>query len=267
MLKLDLHFVVCYRQVLACLFLLGILLDSSGCLAQTKSTIDPTNTIEFFQFCHDSLAVELRGEFETLEEFQKRVSIPDTTSIHYFELSPINHCLVRSYAYDIDAGQMCFQGGFLEIAPRAREEPLKRIALVIWTDTTKATQYAAQNAMGAVFSVYKWEISYSALCITNWRSLPDNAFNFGTGTSKEIGAFRHCVSMEPQVAKAASESTAFVIGVRLQPDSRYRISQSRLELPTFSNPYETDCKMQWVDVEFVELLLFNRETGEVTPIY
>jgi hypothetical protein len=121
---------------------------------------------------------EERGEFETREEYQKRLSKRfDTTAVYFFKLETTPASMYKGYRYDIDDEMLSIIGGRCNDYGYREYTPLGSTATVILTTTEPRGTFKASNAFGKTIRVEEFNIREYVLSFVNSDSIPDTVFN------------------------------------------------------------------------------------------
>lgn len=224
-----------------------------------------------------------RSEFETEQQFKKRLSWFDPEKIVYFRLDSTDSCdlgysnqyttadysvSAGRYKYDVDsqlltviAGE-CGDYGETRIP---RETMTAQTLILVLEDKEELGTYTGTNAYGARVKVDKSLENRYTLNISNIDECPDTVCEPPV-PGIEVGhntRFRIAVALTPQEAKKLSNRLQIVLGVKLMGHDR-SISYKTLTLePTIDRPYDASYYDNIIDARVARVLLMDRVTGRV----
>lgn len=238
--------------------LLALLLLSQRVVPQVQ--VDPakivvSSTGDFFSKYTELKDPPPRGEFETMDEYRKRLPRYDTTSVVYLLLAVNDIVSGKNYSYDIDKQLLTFYGGKSWKGRPSTYKPRTGKAILVNTDS-KETAYKASNAFGAKVSVKKLHASDYVLNLLNLHSLPDSIRTLN-------GTFKISLQLPPKEAQKLSQSTSIVIGIRPVSPLRSALEVTMTKEPTFDSPTELAAFLYWIDANITGIYLYEKRERRV----
>jgi hypothetical protein len=207
-----------------------------------------------------------KDEFESTSDFTERLNKLNEKPLYgnvqanstlAFVLSPEYTVLQSTY----DADSMTMRA--IQPVGEVRKSPGENLSLMKslpWKKTTSESTYKANNAFGAETVVSKSQVlTYDiAFSIFNWTwasSVKSIVPNFGDYI------FEDSFKVEKSIAKETKENLRYlVIGRFASPSILTGINSVK---PTFSSPKEVFEAALYVNLDILELWVFNSKTGEV----
>jgi hypothetical protein len=217
-----------------------------------------SNTKSFFeQFTKNKERAE-RGEFETNEEYQKRISKQfDTTTVFYFKLESTLSYLTKHYHYDIDSELLSVTGGTSKTYQYSNYQPQDANPVVILSRSESKGTYKASNAFGKTVTVEKTYFYDYVLSIVNSDDIPDSIFN------KTDLSFTLSTNAPPKKAEQISKNLILVIGVKplgyQQSDFECVLSKE----PKIDDPSEIALFSYLIEAKFISLYLYNEVSKQI----
>lgn len=248
------------------LALLGEVINAQDSMEQRTKTVEAK---DFFLEISEKLNPHERGAFETSEEYEARLPIPDTSLIYYFRIASSTD-LIKSYAYDHDAGKLCIGAGDSWLMFKSAYDlpsvqypcgGTRGELIELDSDTKELGEYQSSNAFGTSVSVKINEINVRILDIVNWKEIPKKSRNW-KAPNEIVFPLCVCVEMGREEAELLAEDFEVLLGVKLIKTSRYKDCVDQSE-PSFSHPELSTWNQHWVSVEFVELLLARKSSAEI----
>jgi len=218
----------------------------------------------------------IRGEFEILEDYQKRFPPPyDYSKIWYISLEEQDNFMGKSYIYDIDKQLLTFTGGKIYEGKKPNEHSALRglklrenkepndysahrgFPMLVEVELEELDSYEATNAFGATISVEKSHVNKYVLNFKNWADIPEAVFN------RSNGVFSYTIKKPPKEAEQLSKQLR--LAIRVLPGGPLHCSREQLETrrPTIEDPYKTYFWLYWLNVKFIDLVLYDINTHEI----
>jgi hypothetical protein len=233
---------------------------SSFCIAQPQvvGRLNISATKSFFeQFTRRKEQTE-RGEFETNEEYQKRIAKPfDTTAVYYFKLETTPASSYKNYKYEIDAQKLSLIGGHCKNYAYYDYNPEGSDVVVILTRSESQGTYKASNAFGRTVMVEKSYLYDYVLSFANLDNVPDSVFR------KDECTFTLSITAPPKAAEQMSKNLTLVIGVK---SLGYQRSTKQCVLtiePKIDSPSELSLFSRLIEVKFVSLFLYDESSKRI----
>lgn len=224
--------------------------------APEKTALEIKDTKQFFDWFR-SMRPAKRTEFETEEDYKKRVPVPfDSNKVIYFRANCRNG--EKCYTYDISNEKLTvFGGAKLSFATRERKGLGEGIPISIAVVCEDGDSYTATNAYGASVLVERKYFFDYVLNLLNLDTPPDDFFD---SSEKR---FRITVSLPPKEAERLSKTLEIILGVTLPgyECSLYQIV-SRKE-PTITWPMKLVFAENVIDANLVKVLLRDSASGRV----
>lgn len=206
-----------------------------------------------------------QGEFETMEEYKKRLPPPhDSSKVIYLKVSNISS-LLQNYKYDIDnekltafAGHLCKDPHPPLVYPGAD----KGTRIIILSDMVDKGTYEASNSYGATVTVQKsWVFEY-VLNFSKLDSCPADLYDSARGR------FQVTISRPPKVAEMVSKHLEIIIGVKLP---NYQQSSGGAVIdhfkPTIDQPSDFTTFLFQADAKLVKVMLRDSSSEEILAEY
>jgi hypothetical protein len=207
-----------------------------------------------------------RGEFETTEEYQKRIpKYPKLTGIYYFSV-PYSSSR-KQYTYNADTQTMMVIGDYLSL-PSEKERYFcsqgKLVDRVYRTDGY-CNSYTATNAYGAQVTVTVETATDYKFCYANLTCIPPELVD-GKLTGNDSVKLIIPVHLDPKAAEAFSKNIETIIGVRPIDYSR-SIRTQRFIKATFDSPSDFTYNSLLIEANLVKFILRNSATKEIVAQY
>lgn len=229
-------------------------------LAQTSVSpkLKLTNTRSFFEQFIAKKQPSEKGEFETKEEYERRMSkyIADTFTVFYFKIDVTPESSFKNYQYDIDAHKLTVTGGkcisydFHDYTPPAH-------AVIIQSRGEDKGTYKASNAYGKTVTVKKSYLFDYVLGFDNTDVIPDSIFDASGCT------FSLSISKVPKEAERLSKGVALAVGVKVLGYQHSGDECVQTMEPKIDAPYEIAQFSSVIEVKFVELVLYDTSSKEI----
>ncbi|MBN2230876.1 MAG: hypothetical protein JW779_14910 [Candidatus Thorarchaeota archaeon] len=225
--------------------------------SETKATIEVHDIKDVFDVILEYKYPPKRGEFETLEDYKKRLPTPyDSSSIWYVFLEAMGDARNKPYEYDIDNEMLTFVGGSKYELPPKNYEPLQGYPICVKVRNKELGSYEATNAFGATINVEKTHFEAFVVNYVNESGLPEVAFD------RANGVFSCSIEKPPKEAEQLSQQLELAIEIKPVNPLNCAEEDSDFDLinPTMNFPYEMSSSLYWVDAQFVSLVLYNKST-------
>jgi hypothetical protein len=219
-----------------------------------------------------------KGEFETTEEFNKRVKKYKTNmeseigsdKIFAFQIANyrfISGCIQK--VYDIEHGSI-----EIYLEPKKiyySEYEKQNINIKCKIDDSYSflikgefhdygPQYVGQNAFGAKRVVNRYENNDYYIALFNEDQIRCSRLLGG----HIFGKFPILIAMDPEPAKSTKDSIQVLAITKIKVDEGSAAMQKSSHLnPTFSNPTESETKETYIFTELIGLWIYNMDTGEI----
>lgn len=246
---------------------LALAADAADAPAQPATTdLKIEDTKAFFDDYLSKKDPPPRGEFETTDEYQKRIpKYPKPTGICYFSVPYV--LSEKRYTYNADTQTMMVIGDYLS-TPFDEEKrfclPRKLVDRVYRTDGY-CNSYTATNAYGAQVTVTVETATEYKFCYANLTCIPQELVD-GKLTGDESFEFRLPVHLAPKAAEAFSKNIETIIGVRPIDYSR-SIRTQRFSKATFDSPSDFTYNSLIIEANLVKIILRNSATKEIVAQY
>ena len=206
-----------------------------------------TETEEFFQKLHAQNEPPQRGEFETPEEYKKRLPKPfDSKKIVYLRIK--ESLLDKLYTYDIESGRLTFTSGKLK--PIEDKPPKGTPIVIFYKIDTKETEVGNGRDDGGTVTIKETYWDNYILNFTNLDAVPDSIFD------RDQYIFKLAINKPPKEAERLSKRVHLVIGVI--PIASSYSSFSHKSEPYWASPYDwTYYHDMMINVQFISLLLYD----------
>ncbi len=144
-----------------------------------KFKLEKTN--QFFQLFEANKTPPKRGEFETKEEYEKRLPKPfDSSQILFFR---VNNSF--KYKYDIDSQNlMFFAGEKIDYSGLTEYNPINSFPIIIEREFEDKGSYEASNAYGRTVTVEKTWVTDYVIYFMNKDKWPPNSIDIHKGSFK-----------------------------------------------------------------------------------
>lgn len=207
-----------------------------------------------------------KGEFETIADFQKRLSNSSTLVIDEnktlgddlaFVYKPENASPLEEIKskYDADAQVLNIEMGSLSVtASQSGPTPYNLLPADVMK-YEKLFSYYSSNAYGATTTVQVTRFTFYRLAVKNWDKFSDFK-------SPYVPALNVNLSLPPEKAKQVKENLSVLyIGKLVEPYiENDGLSSTKA---TISDPKEVRSRTLILMMDVKEILLFNRLTGEI----
>lgn len=203
-----------------------------------------------------------KGEFETTEEYKKRLLAPwDTGKVVYFKIDGDSLWGNTRYKYDADTQDLTALAG-KEQELKISYNPRGATPILLQEYELAQGSYEASNAFGATVKVEKSTYIDYTLNFMNLKRCPKAVFD------KDSNQFMMTIKREPAAADVLSKNLEIVVGVKLLG---YKYSDSEVafqsRIPTLDRPYEFTKVVSVIDANLYKVLLCTRDTHEVLAEY
>ncbi|WP_395064738.1 hypothetical protein [Flavobacterium sp.] len=227
------------------------------------------NTIEIYKNLKAKKTNLQKNEFETTEQFEKRLSIETERKVlgtlNEDDLFAIKsqyqnlNCL--KFKYDADNQEVELA---IELKDYINEENKiefdgKKKSIEISKSTLKNQKYNGKNAFGVSKEINSRQELYYNLQIENWKSFinKDNLINLK-------------FKVKPNIAKKIKEEDLYGYNGLLGFIYIGKINESLVSngyyysgKPTITKPYEFEYNINYIDFDLYEIWVYNKNTGEI----
>lgn len=247
----------------------GLMAVGGPTWAQDKSPFSSTaqeahvkpieDTVLFFNRLLDAKNPPKRSQFETEEEYKKRIANPyNSKTIYYFRAEPLagpRPIGEDHFKYDLKTGMLTLFGGHGRLR-ESRSHPSGSIPISIATETNDLPPYEATNAFGARFTITGSRDVQRVFNILNDKDFPRKTIDFQDHhIAVTIGRTR-------EEAAGLSKRAEVIIGVQLADPKTIR-TESHLTEPKFSSPYRHEYRCYSTDVFLAEVILRDAQTNTI----
>lgn len=150
-----------------------------------------------------------RGEFETKEEYEKRLPKPwDSEKVVFFSLNRSK--LNKAYRYDVDRELLTVQGGKVPISASDLKKEFAGTPVTIFDEWEDKGEYEAKNGFGERVTVKKTWLTEYVLFLDNIGPLPETVYD------RNKRQFEIQLSRAPKAAAELSKNVELLLAVRLK---------------------------------------------------
>jgi hypothetical protein len=221
-----------------------------------------TDIDSFFKAYTNQNKQPKRGEFETLEEYQKRLPQPyDSSKIVYFNIYANADIFDKNYTYDIDNQMLTFFGGKICLEKSSEYQTNDGIPINIYTNIYRNKEYEASNAYGKTVTVKELYGKFYVLNFLNISGLPDSIYD---GAKNE---FHLSIKKAPKEAEIISKTVSLIVCVQPINPKQSTFECTRTTKPTIEKPTAIATFLFWIDVKFKSLLLYDQDSKQVILRY
>ncbi|HEY3295612.1 MAG TPA: hypothetical protein VGL38_09235 [bacterium] len=225
--------------------------------AKAQGTVRIQNVETFFSRVISLKTDPERREFETKEEFEKRLSKTVDTSIVYYIPLGTAGLISKSYTYDLESQVLEFHGGGNPDRRPTDYRGIEGDPILVRNVIENRGSYKGSNAYGASVTVKEvWSHDY-VLNVNGLRSLPDSIYDYGTHTMKLA------LHRPPKEAERLSKTIKLAVGVKLWSANNSAMECVDVLRPKFDNPIDAGFFVHWVDARFVDIVLYDPLTKRV----
>lgn len=198
-----------------------------------------------------------RGEFETIDDYKKRLPAPFDTSREYFlSVTEPRSILEPLHRYDIDNQLLTFEAGTSRTNGTPDQyKPLSGKLVTILSKVNNKGSYKGANAFGAKVTVEKSEWHYYLVNIVNPECLPDSLFD------EDNCSFTFTVSIPPKQAKTLSGRALIVIGLKLLGPDYSTEECVFVHEPKIDNPDDYSIFSHLIEARIVSVILYDKISG------
>jgi hypothetical protein len=256
--EVNMRLILLAMVVFACMACIAKTVETPTSSTAPTGSFNIEDTKSFFISYTAKITPPERGDFETDEEYQKRLPKPwDTNKVVYFKVD----YNIKNYTYDINAKKLTIHSGTFLYSDF--EEYGATIPIIIHNETEDKGSYIGTNAYGAEVTVNKVYIKDYILNIVNadqckpdyltdppsleeMRAAQENTNNFITIDSPLHFTF----NIEPAAAEKFCKAAQMIIGVKLLGYSNSEFKCTGTAKPTIDHPrelasfrYRIDCRL------------------------
>lgn len=202
----------------------------------------------------ESVKNPIRGEFETLEEYTKRLPKPyDSTLLYYFKTD------YYTYKYDIDKQILSIKGADKFYSwESAKHKAPNSFPLIFGSETEDKGSYEAKNGFGATVTVKKSYFTYYVLYFDqflNWKNIYYN--------SQDEKMQIDLLNIEPKLAQRLSHDLEFILCVLIPNPSMGGMECIMQKEPKFDDPTEKSSFLIYSHAVLKKIILWDKTKNEL----
>jgi len=200
-----------------------------------------------------------KGEYETTEDYNKRYSPMDLSSIYAFKLeSELSGVKIGDYNADNKSLPVFIKNffGIVDIVyVGGKESP----NFLINYEINRMGSYIGSNAFGAKKEISKRTRTYYALAVDNHDAIKPDWKNW----YDDLDLTLNVAELEVQDAKNLKANLAVLVVCKAYDESMLTHYDTRRGEPKIDYPYDDIINGYWINVKVLELWLYNYKSGKV----